>query len=86
MVCGKKNKDLDPNFESIYNEIIFNLYDYAIPHNAKSKEETEEIKELLENAMNIITERLKIFINDFINYDFTEEKQNNLTRTLKHKE
>ena len=81
----EKNKDLDPNFESIYNEIIINLYDYAIPHNAKSKEETEEIKELLENAMSIITERLKTFINDFINYDFTEEKQNNIARTLKPK-
>ncbi len=34
----EKNKDLDSNFESIYNEIIINLYDYAIPHNAKSKE------------------------------------------------
>lgn len=80
-----KNKDLEPNFKSIYNEIILNLYDYAIPHNAKSKEETEEIKKLLENAMNIIKERLKTFINDFINYDFTEEKQNNIARTLKPK-
>ncbi len=35
--------------------------------------------------MNIITERLKTFINDFINYDFTEEKQNNIARTLKPK-
>lgn len=81
----EKDKYLDPNFESIYDEIIINLYDNAIPHNAKSKEETEEIKELLENAMNIITERLKTFIEDFINYDFTEEKQNNIARTLKSK-